>query len=100
MRRIKMNVQRLFDALNEDQQNSALGIICHELEDQGYRVSVNGKPVISEGFFSGEYSEIEKHLGPLNVSLMRNDLLEQEFVLEFIDFHQIKIGQKEVGVAE
>ncbi len=37
-----MNVQRIFDMLQEDQNNTALGIICAELEKQGYKVRDEG----------------------------------------------------------
>lgn len=86
-----MNVQKIFMALEEDTQNSALGIICGELEIQGYSVTMNGMPVSSEGFYSGKYSEIEKDLKLIEVGILKNDILEQEFSIEFIDFHEFII---------
>jgi hypothetical protein len=44
-----MNVQMIFQALNGDQDNSALGIICRELKSQGYTVMIDGVKVTSEG---------------------------------------------------
>ena len=38
-----MNVQRIFDTLHEDQDSTALGIICGELEEQGYKVQIDGR---------------------------------------------------------
>ena len=64
-----MNVQKIFEALAEDSQNSALGIICGELEDQGYAVKIDGVPVSSAGFYNGKHSEIEKKLGDLEFFL-------------------------------
>jgi len=86
-----MNAQKIFEALEEDSQNSALGIICAELEDQGYSVTINGISVNSEGFNDGEYSEIEKDLKPVAVGLLKNKILEQVFSMEFIDFHEVII---------
>ena len=90
-----MNIQKIHKALDEDQDNSALGIICNQLEEQGYGVNIDGKPVSSRGFFNGEYSEIEKKLGSLRLSLIKRNNLEQEFVIEFTDFHKFVI--KSVG---
>lgn len=87
-----MNIQKIFEALELDTHNSALGIICAELEAQAYEVVINGNKVTSEGFYNGEYSQIEKELVPLNFSLFKNR--EQEFAVEFVDFHEIKIGKK------
>ena len=90
-----MNIQRIFDELELDQQNSALGIICRELETQGYTVAINGIKVSSDGFFNGDNLEIEQKIEPLNMSLFRGDQLEQEFAVEFIDFHEIIIRTKQ-----
>lgn len=86
-----MNVQKIFKALEEDNQNSALGIICNELESQGYKVKINERPVSSESFFNGDLPEIEKVLGPLNFSILINGKPEQRFSVEFLDFHEIAI---------
>jgi len=89
-----MNVQKIFNALIEDQGNSALGIICSELEAQGYKVAIDGEKVDSDGFFNEKYPEIEKKMGSLNISLFRDDVLEQEFVIQFTDFHKFMIKPK------
>jgi hypothetical protein len=89
-----MNVQKLFDALRQDQNNSALGIICSELETQGYKVAIDGVKVNSDGFFNEKYPEIEKKMKPLKISLFREGTFEQEFIIEFTDFHEFIIKQK------
>jgi hypothetical protein len=89
-----MNVQTIFDALDEDMGNSALGVICGELERQGYEIAINGQSVTSDDFFNDELNEIEMQMQPLNVSLYKKATLEQEFSIEFFDYHKIKIGQK------
>ena len=90
-----MNIQRIFDELELDQLNSALGIICRELETQGYSVAIDGVKVSSDGFFNGDNMEIEQKLEPLNMSLFKGDELEQEFAVEFIDLHEIIIKRKQ-----
>jgi hypothetical protein len=89
-----MNVQTIFDALDEDMGNSALGVICGELERQGYEIAINGQSVTSDGFFNDEFNQLERETQPLNVSLYKKATLEQEFSIEFTDYHKIRIGQK------
>lgn len=86
-----MNVQEIFNALALDDENSALGIICTELENQGYAVAINGMNVTGEKFFDGEYSDIEESLEPLKITLLKDGKIEQEFMIEFIEFHDIVI---------
>ena len=86
-----MNIQKIFDALADDNQNSALGIICKELEDQGYEVVMNGRPVTSDGFYGGEFPDLEQTTNPLDISLLKGGKVEQTFSLKFIDFHEAVI---------
>ena len=89
-----MNVQKIFDMLQEDQDNTALGIICAELEEQGYKVRIDGKDVNSAEIFDGGHKDLEDKPGPLNVALYRDGSMEQEFSLEFIDDHEVVIERK------
>ncbi|WP_457571198.1 hypothetical protein [Desulfovulcanus sp.] len=89
-----MNIQKIYSALQEDQQNSALGILSGELEDQGYQVRIDGTPVTAEGFFEGEYPDLENKKGPLDVALYQGGSIEQEFCIEFVDFHDFIIRRK------
>ena len=86
-----MNVQRIFEALEEDNDNSALGIICGELESQGYSIEIDGTPVTSDDFYEGRCPEIENKTGDLEFSMFMDDELEQRFAIEFVDFHEIVI---------
>ena len=89
-----MNVQKIFDMLQEDQDSTALGIICAELEEQGYKVWVDGKDVNSADIYDGRHKDLEDRLGTLNISLYRDGAMEQEFSLEFVDDHEVVIEQK------
>ena len=89
-----MNVQKIFDTLQEDQDNTALGIICAELEEQGYKVQIDGKDVNSAAIFDGGHKDLEGKLGTLNVALYRDGSMEQEFSLEFLDDHEAVIERK------
>ena len=89
-----MNVQKIFDALQWDTQNSALGIICGELEAQGYSVTIDGQNVSSGSFFNGRQASLERRITPLDFALFRDGVLEQEFTIEFFDFHGVAIKPK------
>jgi hypothetical protein len=48
-----MNIQKVFEALDEDQDNSAIGIICAALERQGYKVRIERMGVALRDIFDG-----------------------------------------------
>ncbi len=89
-----MNVQKIFNMLREDQDSTALGIICAELEEQGYKVVIDDQDVNSADVYDGRHKDIEEKLGPLNVALYKDGSLEQEFALEFIEAHEVVIERK------
>jgi hypothetical protein len=89
-----MNVQKIFDSLQEDKKSPELGIICGELEEQGYKVQLDGREVTSAGIYDGDHEDLEDKMGPLNVSLYKDGSLEQEFTLEFVDNHEVVIERK------
>ncbi len=82
-----MNIQKIFDALNEDIQNSTLGTLCRELEAQGYSVAINKKQVTADEIFEGKHSDLEDQ-DVLAISLYKNGVIEQEFSIEFEDFNE------------
>jgi hypothetical protein len=86
-----MNIQKIFDALRTDNQNSALGIICGELEEQGYSVVINHTPVTSDGLYDGDFHEFEQSMDSLNITLLKKGEVEQKFGLKFVDFHDVII---------
>jgi len=89
-----MNIQKTFDALKEDMDNSALGLICNEFENQGYQVRVNNNNVTSSEIFDGKFDNLEK-LGSITISLLIDNHIDQEFIIEFVEFHDIIIKPKE-----
>ena len=95
-----MNVQKIFEALNEDPHGSALGIICRELENQSYSVVVDDVQVTADEFFEGRHKDIEKKKGPFNIALLNTSLtrkvkIEQEFCIEFLGLREFIIKQKQ-----
>ena len=86
-----MNVQNIFEALERDVDNSGVGIVCRELEEQGYIVKMNGKPVNSVDIFDGKNEDLEKQLDPIIVELFKDGKREQQFSIEFIGYHEMSI---------
>lgn len=82
-----MNIQKIFTALEEDADNSALGVVVAELESQGYGIAVEGRRVNAVDIFDGRHADLENRIGPLNIALYKGEAIEQEFAVEFTDYH-------------
>jgi hypothetical protein len=91
-----MNIEKIFKALEENEMDSALGIIVVELELQGYSVHVYDIPVTSDEIFDGKYDDIYKLFEPVAISVYKNDSLEQEFEITFNDYHEISFRKREI----
>lgn len=83
-----MNIQKIFEALKEDEMNSALGIIVYELEQQGYNIEIMNIPIKSSELFEGKYEDLERLPENTNMKIYKNRALEQTFAIEFIDLHE------------
>ena len=55
-----MNIQKIFDALEEDNMNSAIGIICAELENQEYDIAIEDIQVTAEEIFENKIRIIRR----------------------------------------
>jgi len=88
-----MNIEKIFEVLEQDQMNSALGIICSELEDQGYKIEIEGIEVTSEEIFEEKLPSLEEVSEPLNIKLFNKEQEEQKFSIDFIDYHKVKFKE-------
>lgn len=84
-----MNIEKIYSALNEDQMNSALGIICFEFEHQGYKIEIEGIEVTSEEIFEEKLPSLEEVPVALNFRLFKDGKEEQKFSIDFIEYHKI-----------
>lgn len=89
-----MNVEKLYEALDEGRMNSALGTLCAELENQGYSVAIGGRKVSSEELVDGKHEDLEQGFAPIKIALYRGKLLEQEFAVQFTEYHEFIIKKK------
>ena len=84
-----MNIEKIFSALNKDQMNSTLGIICAELESQGYEIEIEGIQVTANEIFGNKVPSLEEVTEPLNIKLYKNGSVEQKFSIKFVEYHKI-----------
>ncbi len=88
-----MNIEKIYLELNSDQMNSALGIICSELESQGYKVEVEGIQVTADEIFENKLPSLEEVAEPLNIKLFKLGQEEQKFSIYFIDYHKVEFKE-------
>lgn len=88
-----MNIQKIFSVLEQDQMNSALGIICSELESQGYKIEVEGIQVFANEIFENKLPSLEEVAEPLNMKLFKNGEEVQKFSIDFIDYHKFEFKE-------
>lgn len=84
-----MNVERVFRALNEDDVNSALGVFCYELENQGYVLEIEGIFLKSNEIFQNKFPSLEEVIEPLNIKIYKDGIFEQKFSISFTEYHKI-----------
>jgi len=86
-----MNIQKIFDALEEDEMNSSLGIICAELESQKFDISIEEIKVTAEEIYNNKHPYLEDVGESLNFKISKKGGEEQKFTIDFVDFHEIII---------
>jgi len=86
-----MNIEKIFNALESDEMNSALGIICRELEGQGYKVKIEDIEVTSEEIFNGKAEYLEQYPDRYKVEAKSLEGEKQKFYLRFTDYHKFII---------
>ena len=84
-----MNIEKLFSSLKEDEMNSALGIICFELENQGFEVEIEGIEVTSKDIFENKVPSLEEVPEALNIKLFKEGKEEQKFSINFANYHKL-----------
>lgn len=88
-----MNVEKLFDAVDFDAVNTPLGVICYELEQQGYKVRIEGIDIVSSDLHETIFSDLSESSDEFRIELLKDGLVEQKFKLVFTDSHRFSIHQ-------
>ncbi len=89
-----MNVEKLFKALEEDQDNHAMGIICAELEEQGYSIKLDDVEVTAQMFFEETAADTLSEASEVVAEISKSGEEPQSFRIKFADFHEITISKK------
>ena len=88
IKREKMNIQKIFNAVDEDDMSSPLITVCNELIKQGYDVKVEGVNIESLNSDSKLFEDLEYSTNKFEIVLLKNSLPEQKFKLVFTDYHE------------
>ena len=83
-----MNIEKIFNAVDEDEMNSPLPLIVSELERQGYIVRIEGVDVTSDDIDDNLFVDLEKAVNEFEIELLKNSETEQKFKLVFTDYHK------------
>jgi hypothetical protein len=82
-----MNIQKIHAAVANDEMNSPLPSIVYELENQGYKVKIEGLEVIAMDMEDKLFEDLERATNEFNVEI-NNESITQKFRLVFTDYHK------------
>lgn len=82
-----MNIQKIFSAVADDEMNSPLPSIIWELEQQGYKVRLEGVEVTAGDMEAKLFEELERATNEFIIELTKEELA-QKFKLVFTDYHK------------
>ncbi len=83
-----MNIQKIFNAVGEEEMNSPLPSIIYELENQGYKVKLEGLGVTAVDLEDKLFEDLERAVNNFQIELINNNEPEQKFNLVFTDYHK------------
>lgn len=85
-----MNIEKIKIVLKEYEDNSAHGIICSELENQWFMVSVEGINLAANQVFDRDFQELEDK-SELRFELFKDGSLLAQFSIRFTEYHEFEI---------
>jgi len=83
-----MNIQKIFNAVDEDDMNSPLISVCNEFEKQGYKVKIEEVEVTSDEVDTGLFSDLERYSTDINFEILKAGESAQKFKLVYTDYHK------------
>jgi hypothetical protein len=83
-----MNIQKIFESVYNDEMNSPLPSIVRELEQQGYKVKIEGLEVSSLDMNDQLFEDLEKATNEYEIELFGDKGNLQKFKLVFTDYHK------------
>jgi hypothetical protein len=82
-----MNIQNIFESVDTDEMNSPLPSIICELEQQGYKVILEGVEVTAGDMEDKLFEDLERATNNFEIEILKEGLL-QKFKLVFTDYHK------------
>jgi hypothetical protein len=82
-----MNIQKIFESVEEDEMNSPLPSIIWELEQQGYKVKIEGVEVTAGDMGDKLFEDLERAINEFEIELIKENTA-QKFKLIFSDYHK------------
>lgn len=82
-----MNIQKIFDTVDDDEMNAPMPSIVYELERQGYEVKIEGLKVTAADMDDKLFDDLEKATNEFNVEVNKENVI-QKFRLVFTDYHK------------
>lgn len=82
-----MNIQKFFSAVAADEMNSPLPSIIWELEQQGYKVKLEGVEVTAGDMEDKLFEDLERATNNFEIEILKEGLI-QKFKLVFTDYHK------------
>jgi hypothetical protein len=89
-----MNIEKIFSAVQNDEMNSALGTICLELENQGYKMKIEEIEISSEEIFNGKAEYLEQYPYRYNFVIENRAGEKQRFAIRFTEYHKFIFEQE------
>jgi len=83
-----MNIQKIFEAVEDDEMNSPLPSILWELERQGYKVKLEGVDVTAGDMEDKLFEDLERATNEYAIELLKESEGSQKFKLVFTDYHK------------
>jgi hypothetical protein len=83
-----MNIQKIFESVEEDEMNSPLPLIIWELEQQGYTVKLEGVEVTAGDMEDKLFEDLERATNEFEFELLKESEGSQKFNLVFTDYHK------------
>jgi YbbR domain-containing protein len=80
-----MNIEKVFATV--DEMNSPLPTIVHELENQGYKVKLEGLEVTANDLDANLFVDLEKATNEFEIEIVKEGEKSQKFKLVFTDYH-------------
>ena len=82
-----MNIQKIFESVEDDEMNSPLPSIIWELEQQGYKVKLEGVEVTAGDMEDKLFEDLERATNKFEIEILKEGLA-QKFKLVFTDYHK------------